>query len=34
LRGEDRLRVFQNGMPRKKFGPEMKEVTWKLEKTA
>jgi hypothetical protein len=34
LRGEDILRVFKSDMLRKTFGSEMKEVIWKLEKTA
>jgi len=34
MRGEDILRVFKNGVLRKTFGSELKEVTWKLEKTA
>jgi len=34
LRGDDILRVFKNGVQSKTFGSEMKEVTWKLEKTA
>jgi len=34
LRGEDILRVFKNGVLSKTFGSEMKEVTWKLVKTA
>ena len=34
LRGEDILRVFKNSVLRKTFGSEMKEVTWKVDKTA